>query len=360
MPARNSKIPKIPNLNSPLGNRGLLALEKAGLVEALPFLDAAHTKRAKARLTPHFKTADSYGDEHPENPVSCPLDQIQHPITMTTKELLKSPLPRRIQLIAGAHYLIPGSTKGGPGKTTTIYTTAAACRMLGLPYLIANFDDTNDSLQQSLGKDVVVSLNAETPDRARRSMSAVSQKARLMRALMLLDLPGAANSKTSQLIENIHAARILERCESLTMICPIKPDKDELEGAVKAMELFEPTKVLLRAWKPGKYTAEWKSFGIWDELKQFPVWECENWTASQKSVFTRSGEYAKLPPVPELARYLAENADHLDEVELLDVEDAVIHIEHAAKIIYHHLLREITEPIPTEAPKNAKLEKTAS
>ncbi len=289
-----------------------------------------------------------------------PQTKDKHTKNMTTQEILKSPLPRKLQLIAGAHYIMPGSTKGGPGKTTCAYTCAAACRMMGLPYLVANFDDTNTSLEQSLGKDVVVSLDAETPDRARRSMSAVSQEARKRGALILLDFPGATNGRASQLIENIHAARILERCDSLGMICPIKPDKDELEGAVIAMQLFEPGRVLLRTWKTAKFGPEWNSFKVWDQLKRFPIWDCDNWNRSQKAVFTRTEGYAKLPAVPDLARYLAENADHLDEVELLDIEDAVIHIEHAAKMIYHHLLRDITEPIPAEAPKNAKLEKAKS
>ena len=271
--------------------------------------------------------------------------------TLTTADILKNPLPLRFQLMEGAYLLIPGSTKGGPGKTTIVYTMAAALRMLGIPYVVGSFDDTNTALEQSLGKENIIQLDAQTPELARKSMAEMTRQCRERRAVGLMDLPGAVDNKESQLMDNIRAARVLERCDKLLMISPVRPDRVELECAFNAINLFSPDKLLIRAWRPNKHSPAWDTFPAWAVLSEYPQWECENWTQAQKDVFTRSGNYENLPVVPELADYLRDNEQMLEEVKLLDIEDAVIHVEHIAKIIYYHLLREITEPIPDSIPQ---------
>lgn len=141
----------------------------------------------------------------------------------------------------------------------------------------------------------------------------------------------------------IRRARIMERCESLSMIAPVSPDPDEVECAYRAIEIFEPTSVLIRARRPNKFSPPFESFGGWDALSKHPIWECEQWLRSMKEIMTRSGAYAHLPPVPDLPKYLAENYEKLSDVEQLDIEDVIAHVELAAKMIYHHLLADICE-----------------
>lgn len=281
---------------------------------------------------------------------------------LTTAQILKNPLPLRFQLMAGAYLLIPGSTKGGPGKTTVIYTVAAALRMMGIPYIVGSFDSTNSALEQSIGRENIIFLDAQTPELARQSMAEMTKQCRKKRAIGLMDLPGAVDNKESQLMDNIRAARILERCDKLLMIAPVKPDKVEIECAYNAIKLFDPDSLLIRAWRPSKHAPAWDSFPAWAELAKFPQWECENWTQAQKDVFTRTGNYTNLPFVPKLNKYFSDNEQTLDEVTLLDIEDAVIHLEHIAKIVFHHLLRDITEPIPestVETPETPEPKQSA-
>ena len=72
-----------------------------------------------------------------------------------------------------------------------------------------------------------------------------------------------------------------------------------------------------------------------------------------KEVMTRTGRYAHLPPMPQLAKYAAENANSLSEVEALDIEDVLRHVETAAAAIYNHLLREITAVAAPTRPATA-------
>lgn len=255
----------------------------------------------------------------------------------------KLKLPRKLALMAGAHLILPGSTKGGPGKSSTIITTAAACKMVGLPYIVASYDQTNSALERSLGDGVVVTLDAQTPELARSTLSAVTSLARKTHSLILLDIPGAMNHKASVLLDNIKSARVMERCESLSFVLPVSPDPEELEGACKGIEIFEPDRILLRARKPSRHAPAFESFGKpWEYLQQFPMWNCEQWTQTQKDIITRSGSYAYLPPVPNLAAYLTDNFGKISEVEELDIEDVVHHVEIAAAALYEHILAPIT------------------
>lgn len=264
-------------------------------------------------------------------------------------------IPRRLLLKAGAHIVIPGSTKGGPGKSTTIITLAGVCRLAGLPYIIASYDQSNTTLERSLGKGVVVTLDAQTPELARSTLAAVVKLAREKHAIILMDLPGALTNKESVLLENIRKARVLERCESFSMIVPISPDAEELEGAISAISLFQPERVLIRARRPSRHAPAWESFGPWEYLSKHPQWDCEQWTQTMKDIITRTGQYANLPPVPDLPAYLAENCATMDDAEELDIEDVVVHIETAAAAIYEHILQPITtqEELAKQAKKSA-------
>jgi hypothetical protein len=261
-------------------------------------------------------------------------------------------IPRRLLLKAGAHIVVPGSTKGGPGKSSTIITMAGVCRLVGLPYIVASYDQSNTTLERSLGQGVVVTLDAQTPELARSTLAAVVKLARENRAIILMDLPGALTNKESVLLENIHKARVLERCDSFSMIVPVSPDSEELEGAISAITLFKPNKVLIRARRPSRHAPAWESFGPWEYLSEHPQWECEQWTQSMKDIITRTGDYANLPPVPDLVAYLAENHTKMDDKEELDIEDVVLHLETAASAIYEHILEPITELPPKETTKD--------
>lgn len=260
-------------------------------------------------------------------------------------------IPRRLLLKAGAHIIVPGSTKGGPGKSSTIITMAGVCRLVGLPFIIASYDQSNTTLERSLGKGVVVILDAQTPELARSTLAAVVKLAREKGAIILIDLPGALTNKESVLLENIRKARVLERCDSFSMIVPVSPDSEELEGAISAISLFEPERVLIRARRPSRHAPAWESFAPWEYLSKFPQWECEQWTQTMKDIITHNGQYANLPPVPDLAEYLAENHTKMDDAEQLDIEDVVNHLEFSAAAIYEHILEPITELPPKEITK---------
>ncbi len=259
-------------------------------------------------------------------------------------------IPRRLLLKAGAHIVVPGSTKGGPGKSSTIITMAGVCRLAGLPYIVASYDQSNTTLERSLGQGVIVTLDAQTPELARTTLAAVVKLARENRAIILMDLPGALTNKESVLLENIRKARMLERCDSFSMIVPVSPDSEELEGAISAISLLKPNEVLIRARRPSRHAPAWESFAPWEYLSKHPQWDCEQWTQSMKDIITRTGQYANLPPVPDLAAYLAENCSKMDDAEELDIEDVVNHLELAAGVIYEHILEPITE-LPSKEPK---------
>ena len=263
-------------------------------------------------------------------------------------------IPRRLLLKAGAHIVVPGSTKGGPGKSSTIITMAGVCRLAGLPFIVASYDQSNTTLERSLGKDTVVMLDAQTPELARSTLAAVVKRARENRAIILMDLPGALTNKESLLLENVRKARVLERCD-FSMIVPVSPDSEEIEGAISALKLFDPDRVLIRARRPSRHAPEWESFQPWEYLKQYPQWDCEQWTQSQKDIITHNGKYANLPPVPDIAEYLAQNYNDLDMDEQLDLEDVVNHLEQAAAAIYEHILEPITELPPKEAKEKTKV-----
>jgi hypothetical protein len=256
-------------------------------------------------------------------------------------------LPRRVQLLEGAHLIAPASTKGGPGKSTTVIVLAMICERLGIPYIVANFDTTNSALAASLGDEgMIVELDARTPELARKSLSELTASARKQGAIILLDYPGAVDAKESSLLENVQRARILTRCDSFKMIAPISPDGRELEGAYRAIQIFEPEALLLRARRPSKHAPSFESFGeVWNVLKEYPVWECEQWTQAMKEVITRSGCYTHLPKVTELEKYLELNQGKISEVEQLDIEDVLAHVEDAAKAVYHFLLKDITKVV---------------
>lgn len=263
-------------------------------------------------------------------------------------------IPRRLLLKAGAHIIVPGSTKGGPGKSSTIITMAGVCRLAGLPFIVASYDQSNTTLERSLGKGVVVTLDAQTPELARSTLAAVVKLAREKRAIILMDLPGALTNKESVLLENIGKARVLERCDSFSMVVPVSPDSEELEGAISAISLLKPERVLIRARRPTRHAPAWESFAPWEYLSKFPQWDCEQWTQTMKDIITRNGQYANLPPVPDLAAYLAENCGKMDDAEELDIEDVVNHLEIAASAIYEHILEPITELAPKEPKEKAK------
>jgi hypothetical protein len=262
---------------------------------------------------------------------------------MTAKEILASPLPSRLELTEKFVLVFPGSTKGGPGKSSTVITAAAAFKVLGLPVIVGTYDTTNDTLTKALGENVI-RLNAETPESARRDLAAFKKACLEAGAIGMIDLPGAVNNQASSLIENIRRARIMEMGH-LILISPVRPDRDEIEGAHNAITLFDPDSTLLRAWKPSNHSEDWESFEAWKFLKPLNIWPCENWTAAMKAVLTRSGPYSHLPTVPEIPQYLAENYDKLEDVPRLDIEDAVDHIQHMAKYLYHTVLRDITQPV---------------
>lgn len=263
-------------------------------------------------------------------------------------------IPRRLLLKAGAHIIVPGSTKGGPGKSSTIITMAGVCRLAGMPFIVATYDDSNTTLERSLGKGVVVILDAQTPELARSTLAAVVKLAKENRAIILMDLPGALTNKESVLLENIRKARVLERCESFSMIVPVSPDSEELEGAISAISLFEPERILIRARRPSRHAPAWESFVPWEYLSKHPLWDCEQWTQTMKDIITRTGQYANLPPVPDLPVYLAENCAKMDDAEELDIEDVVNHLEMAAGVIYEHILEPITELPAKETKEKAK------
>jgi hypothetical protein len=270
------------------------------------------------------------------------------------KNMKNIKIPRRLLLKAGAHVIVPGSTKGGPGKSSTIITVAGVCSLAGLPFIVASYDQSNTTLERSLGKGVVVTLDAQTPELARSTLAAVVKMARENRAIILIDLPGAVNNKESVLIENIRKARMLERCDSFSLIVPVSPDPEELEGAISGISLFQPERVLIRARLPSRHAPSWDSFGPWEYLSKFPQWECEQWTQTMKDIITRTGQYGNMPPVPELATYLAENCSKMDDAEELDIQDVVNHLEVAASAIYKHILEPITELQPKELKEKTK------
>lgn len=269
------------------------------------------------------------------------------------KERKTIKIPRRLLLKAGAHIIVPGSTKGGPGKSSIIITMAGVCRLAGLPFIVASYDQSNTTLERSLGKGIVV-LDAQTPELARSTLTAVIKQARENHAIILMDLPGALTNKESVLLENIRKARALERCDSFSMIVPISPDAEELEGAISAISLFQPERVLIRARRPSRHAPAWESFAPWEYLSEFPVWDCEQWSQTIKDIITRTGQYANLPPVPDLPAYLTENFAKMDDAEQLDIEDVVIHLETAAEAIYEHILQPITtqEELAKQAKKS--------
>ena len=271
------------------------------------------------------------------------------------KERKTIKIPRRLLLKAGAHIIVPGNTKGGPGKSTTIITLAGVCRLAGLQFIVATYDDSNTTLERSLGKGVVVTLDAQTPELARSTLAEVVKMARETHAIILIDLPGALTNKESVLLENIRKARVLERCNSFAMIVPVSPDSEELEGAITAISLFEPERVLIRARRPSRHAPAWESFPPWAYLSKFPQWDCEQWTQTMKDIVTRTGQYANLPPVPDLTTYLAENCATMDDAEELDIEDVVVHLETAAAAIYEHILQPITtqEELAKQANKKS-------
>jgi hypothetical protein len=259
------------------------------------------------------------------------------------KKILRSPLPPKLELTEEFVLIIPGSTKGGPGKSSTVITGAAALKLLGLPVVVGSFDTTNHTLTKALG-DVVVRLNAETPESARADLAEFKRACLAERAIGLIDLPGAMNNQASRLLENIRRARIMEKCH-LILISPVRPDADEIEGAHDAINLFDPDATLLRAWNPEEQGLDWDSFEAWKLLNQLDIWPCESWTQAMKTVFTRSGNYRDLPPVPEIPRYLADYYETLKDVPRYDIEDAVDHLYHMAKYLYHTVLKDITRPV---------------
>jgi len=236
-----------------------------------------------------------------------------------------------------------GSLRGGSGRTDSIIIAAAACKMLGLPYVVVSCADENSALEKALGKSGFVVLDTRTPELLRSSFSAVKQEARETGALILPDMPAAADID-SAIEKTIRESRILECCEPLMMIASFRPNDDELYCAYRAIEIFKPTKVLLRTFDSTRSSPELQSFGEWENLKCFPLLK-SNRTESECMVLRREDEYKGLPPVPQLAEYLAGNAATLGDVALLDVEGVVKSIGTAAESIYRYLLADITEVV---------------
>jgi len=261
------------------------------------------------------------------------------------KWILDTPIPRHLELTNKFVLILPGSVKGGPGKSSTVITAAAGLRILGIPFLIGTYDTTNDTLPNAFGKESIVILEAGDDKQTRDDLAAFKKRCVDAGAIGIIDLPGAVNNQTSVLIENLGRARILE-LGYLILICPVRPDRDEIEGAYAAIEIFDPNVVLLRAWRPSRSFPNWDTFAAWKHLQKFPIWHCDNWTTSMKEVLTRSGNYARLPIVPEIPQYLADNASTLDDVARLDIEDVVDHLHHVAAYLYHTVLKDITRPVP--------------
>lgn len=255
-------------------------------------------------------------------------------------------IPRKLLLKAGAHIIMPGSTKGGTGKSSTIITLAGVCQLAGIPYIVASYDQSNTTLERSLGENVVTVLDAQTPELARSTLAEIVKHSIAHRAIILMDLPGALTNKESVLLENINKTRVLNRCQSLSMIIPVSPDAEELEGAISAINLFSPSRILVRARRPSRHAPAWESFLPWEYLSKHPQWECEQWTQTTKDIITRNGKFRNLPAVPALAAYLAENCAKMELDDELDIEDVVNHLELAASVIYKHILEPITELPP--------------
>lgn len=74
------------------------------------------------------------------------------------------------------------------------------------------------------------------------------------------------------------------------MIIPVSPDSEELEGAISAISLLKPERVLIRARRPSRHAPAWESFAPWEYLKEHPQWDCEQWTQSMKDIITRTGQ----------------------------------------------------------------------
>jgi hypothetical protein len=261
------------------------------------------------------------------------------------KSILESAVPRHLELTEDFVLIFPGSFKGGPGKSTTLITVASGLRLLGLKFLVGTYDTTNETLSKAFGEDNVVTLEARDEKQTRADLAKFKNTCRENKAIGLIDLPGAVNNQTSTLIDNLSKARIVESAH-LILICPVRPDKDEIEGAFAAIEIFDPNSVLLRAWRPSMSWPPWESFAAWKHLENFPVWHCDNWTASIKEVLTRSGGYTDLPTVPDIPKYLADNYKNLKDIPRLDIEDAVEHLEDISKYLYHTVLKDITRPVP--------------
>lgn len=260
-----------------------------------------------------------------------------------------TPLPRDLEFIDGAHMVVAGSTKGGPGKSSTIITAAGVCSHLDLQYIVASYDQSNTTLERCLGAGSVTILDAQTPELARSTLAAVMTVAKKNRAIVLLDLPGAMNTKESALLENIQKARLIEDFESLYMVCPVSPDAEELEGACAAIKIFQPDQVLIRARRPSKYCSDFPDFvKPWTYLKEFPIWECEQWSKTIKDIYDHTGRFSHLPPVPKLKSYLTANFGKLSMGEEKDIEDVLLHVDAAARPIYEHLFANIT----TKKPKS--------
>ncbi len=247
-------------------------------------------------------------------------------------------IPRRLLLQAGAHIIVPGSTRGGTRKSTMIITMACVCALAGLNCTVVSLDPNYQPLQLALGD--VVAIPSITSESGRQSLQEIFEQAKTNQSIILMDMPGVF----LELPETQDAVRsYCDLYDSVGMIAPISSDEWDQECAVSAIELLQPDRVLVSYCET--LTSRRLPPVIMDKLSQYPYWESNRWTQAMKDLAGHRGAFADLPALIEIPAYLTTNGGELDLSMELDLEDFIHDIETAGGAIYEHLLKPITTVI---------------
>lgn len=260
------------------------------------------------------------------------------------------PNQQTMKLKSGAHLMLVCNDKGGACKSTASAEARVAAHMMGLPYRLVTFDQSNETLFRAFrGKDVH-SLAKPNGDVLLEMFGRHIDEARANGELIIADMPPGITDHDNPILHAFKESTVFEEFDSIALIIPVTPHHDHIKGAFDALAAYEAIPIkhargLVRAWRPDPKGPQWASFPTYGTLiKKFPVWECGTWMQSFCDIMQEHGTFSGFPGLDELPEYFATDRTKLTTHQRRGLSAAVAHLEKARESIHRHLLAPITEP----------------
>jgi hypothetical protein len=249
-----------------------------------------------------------------------------------------------LRLKPGPHFIAPITDLDTRERVIAIITIAAACQRYGIPVLVAcACSSTEIFFRRALGDSAVFTALASNNVSWLRRCVDYLEIATAVGAVVLID------GKTFQIkqFQNLISVGGFPGVtnSSLSIVVPVLADNVSLENTARVLELFPQTQIVFQALHPTESWA-WSGYGVWHwpQRENRPVWDFHKIPMNFERFIIRGGDEAVLPPVAELAQFLTDNIDNLEEIDAIGIEGAINYLESSFEPIYRHLLADITEP----------------